>query len=222
MKQTVCKTNPYVPLMYNQYTDWSFDKTATKNKGLWRSHVFKCKGSVAVDLEIGTGNGFHFAHLCQKHPERKIIGLELKYKTTVQSIRRSLRGGCTNGRMIRFPAEKISELFKKEEINNVYIHFPDPWPKKRHFKKRLIQSVFIKDIFSVMKPGCFLEFKTDDFNYFRQSVNIFKKSSFEINFFSEDLHRSFRKNKNFITHFESLFMKKRQPVFYCRLKKAEK
>ena len=219
-RQTTCKTNPYVELMYNQYKNWSFDETASKNKGFWRSHVFKCEKSVPLDLEIGTGNGFHFAHLCQKHPERKIIGLELKYKTTIQSIRRSLRKDCFNGRMARFPAEKISNLFENGEVNNIYIHFPDPWPKKRHFKKRLIQSLFIKDIFSIMKPGCFLEFKTDDPGYFRWSMDVFKQSSFEISFFSEDIHNSFRQNKNFITHFESLFIKKGQPVFYCLLKKA--
>ena len=219
MRQTVCKTNPYVELMYNQYKNWSFDERATENKGLWRSHIFKCQDSTPLDLEIGTGNGFHFAHLCQKYPGRKIIGLELKYKTTIQSIRRSLRRGCTNGRMVRFPAERISEFLKKREINNVFIHFPDPWPKRKHLKKRLIQDPFVKDLFSIMKPGFFLELKTDDYNYFQWSMNVFKKSLFELSFFSEDLHRSFRRSRNFITHFESLFIKKGQPVFYCRFKK---
>ena len=219
MDQKTCETNPYVELMYNRYRAWVFDETATKNKGLWRSRVFKCQESVPMDIEIGTGNGFHFAHLCQTHPERKVIGLELKYKTTIQSIRRSLRGGCTNGRMARFPAERISEFFGQEEVNNVYIHFPDPWPKKRHSKKRLIQNIFPENIFSIMKPGCFLEFKTDDYNYFRWSMDTFRKSPFEISFFSENVQKSFRQSRNFVTHFESLFIKKGQPVFYCCFKK---
>ncbi len=172
-----------------------------------------------MDLEIGTGNGFHFAHLCQKHPERKIIGLELKYKTTIQSIRRSLQKGCTNGRMARFPAQRISDFFEKQEVNNTYIHFPDPWPKKRHSRKRLIQDLFLKNLFSIMRSSSFLEFKTDDCSYFRQAMDVFRKSSFDISFFSENVHESSRQNKNFVTHFESLFMKKGQPVFYCRFKK---
>ena len=219
MVEQTCQTNPYVELMYGEYRDWTCDEKATKNKALWRSSAFKCEESTAMDIEIGTGNGIHFAHLCQKHPERKILGLELKYKTTIQSIRRSLRAGCSNGHMARIPAQAIRKFFGKEEVNNVYIHFPDPWPKKRHHRRRLIQDSFIRDLFWVMRPDCFVEFKTDDPEYFKWAVNIFKKSSFEISFFTEDLHKSFLWDKNFITYYESLFIRKNQPIFYCRLKK---
>ena len=203
----------------NQYKDWSFGENAIENKGVWRGRVFNCDHRTPIDLEIGTGNGFHFASLCHKHPERKIIGLDLKYKTTVQSIRRSLRQGSVNGRMLRFPAQKIKKIFAESEINNVYIHFPDPWPKKRHLKKRLIQKKFVEELFLIMRPGSFLEFKTDDRDYFFRSWNFFKKGLFETSFFTEDLHRSLFFNKNFITSFESLFLKKGQPIYYFLLRK---
>ncbi len=214
-----CETNPYVELMYSEFKDWSFDKHAVENKGLWRQKVFHCNDESPVDLEIGTGNGTHFAQLTKKFPERYFIGLELKYKTLVQSIRRSLREGCRNGRMARMRAEKICDLFESKEINNVYIHFPDPWPKKRHHKNRLIQTQFLKDLYSVMREGSFVEFKTDDYPYFLWAIDFFRKSSFTISFYTEDLHNSYRKDKNFVTHFESLFLQKEQPIFCCVLKK---
>ena len=219
MKKKTCENNPYVEMMYLDFKDWSFDESASENKGLWRSQVFSCSEDVPVDLEVGTGNGTHFAQLSKNNPERMLVGLELKYKTLVQSIRRCLRNGCTNARMARFRAEGILDLFSEKEINDVYIHFPDPWPKKRHNKNRLIQTQFLKDLYFVMKDDSFVEFKTDDWDYFCWAISYFNKSPFSISFYSEDLHESFRKNKNFVTHFESLFLKKRQPIFYCRLKK---
>lgn len=217
MKKLYCENNPYVELMYTEYKNWSYDEKASENKGLWRSNVFKCGLEVPLDLEIGTGNGTHFAQLSEKHPDRMLVGLELKFKTLVQSIRRSLRAGCTNARMARYRAEGIRELFADGELNDVYIHFPDPWPKKRHNKNRLIQAPFLENLFRVMKSGSFVEFKTDDYPYFQWAMWYFARSPFVIQFFTEDLHNSSRKDKNFVTHFESLFLKKQQPIFYCRL-----
>ncbi|MEM7646240.1 MAG: tRNA (guanosine(46)-N7)-methyltransferase TrmB [Pseudomonadota bacterium] len=217
MKKKTCETNPYVEMMYTTFKDWSFDENANENRGLWRKEVFRSTPDRPLDLEIGTGNGTHFAQLAEANPDRLFIGLELKYKTLVQSIRRALRAGCTNSRMARYRAEGLNELFENGEINDVYIHFPDPWPKKRHNKNRLINNTFLDALHGVMKPGSFVEFKTDDLDYFEWAVRFFNESAFTISFYSEDLHNSFRQDKNFVTHFESLFLKKKQPIFYCRL-----
>ncbi len=219
MKTLQCDVNPYVELMYTEFKDWSFDESASENRGHWKQQVFGCSPDTPFDLEIGTGNGTHFAQLTENHPERVFLGLELKFKTLVQSIRRSLRAGCRNGRMARFRAEGICELLAPNEVDNVYIHFPDPWPKKRHHKNRLIQKQFLKDLHTVVKPGSFVEFKTDNKDYFKWAVDHFRQGPFEIAFFTEDLHNSSRKDKNFVTHFESLFLKKNQPIYYCSLRK---
>ncbi len=215
-----CAHNPYVEQMYSEFKDWSFDDNAIEQKGYWRERVFETEAQqTPLDLEIGTGNGTHFAQLAKNHPDRLLVGLELKYKTLVQSIRRCLRDGATNARMAKFSADDIDQVFAKEEINDVYIHFPDPWPKKRHHKNRLIQKEFLLRLYEVMRKDSYFEFKTDDYPYFLWAMNLFVQSPFELVFYTEDLHHSFRKNKNFVTHFESLFIKRNEPIFYCRLKK---
>jgi tRNA (guanine-N7-)-methyltransferase len=219
MKKLSSDVNPYVEMMYTDYRNWSFDDDVTGNRGCWRREVFRVPDNTPLDLEIGTGNGTHFAHMTKTHPERVFVGLELKYKTLVQSIRRSRRAGCENGRMVRFPAENISTMFAPREVSDVYIHFPDPWPKKRHHKNRLIQDAFLKDLFQVMAPGGSIEFKTDDFDYLHWSVQEFRQGPFEIEFYTEDLHKSFRKSQNFVTHFESLFLQKQQPIGCVILRK---
>ncbi len=215
-----CAHNPYVEQMYSEFKDWSFDDEAQANKGYWRERVFKLShDQVPLDIEIGTGNGTHFAQLAKNNSDRLLVGLELKYKTLVQSIRRTLRAGCTNARMVKYSADDIQDLFVENEINDVYIHFPDPWPKKRHHKNRIIQKTFLTELHRLMKPGSYLEFKTDDRPYFDWAMKHFAQSAFKIVFYTEDLHQSFRKDKNFVTHFESLFLKRNEPIFYCRLKK---
>ncbi len=219
MEDRFTANNPYVELMYTEFKDWSFDEKADNNRGYWRERVFQCSAETPLDLEIGTGNGTHFAKLSQAHPGRVFVGLELKFKTLVQSIRRAVRAGCQNARMARYRAEGIKELFAPGEINNVYIHFPDPWPKKRHNKNRLIQAEFLLNLHEVMQEGGVVEFKTDDYDYFKWAVRYFRASPFTISFFTEDLHHSFRKDQNFVTHFESLFLQRQQPIYCCLLKK---
>lgn len=212
--------NPYVEMMYGDYKDYSFDERAEQYRGKWRQVVFKTDSAHhPMDLEVGTGNGTHFAKISQAHPERCFVGLELKYKTVVQSIRRCLKNSSINARMVRYAAEDITRLFNDEEINDVYIHFPDPWPKKKHHKNRLIQTAFLNDLYRVMKPHSFVEFKTDDWDYFLWARDFWARSPFEMVFYTEDLHNSFRREQNFVTHFESLFLKKHQPIFYIRLMK---
>jgi len=214
-----CPVNPYVEIMYRDYPQWAFADNAQLMKGVWREQVFKKESQTPLDLEIGTGNGYHFAHLCKKHPERSFLGMELKYKPLIQTIRRCLREDSANGRLLKCDANDISKLFGEEEIDNVYIHHPDPWPKKRHLKNRLIQPPFLKKLYSAMKPGSQLEFKTDHLGYFQWATEFFKASDFEFLFYTEDLHNSSRKDLNFVTQFESLFIQKNQPIYYSLLAK---
>jgi len=216
-----CDFNPYVELMYGEYKDWAFSEEATNFKGFWRSEIFQVPEETPVDLEIGTGNGYHFADYVKRHQDRRVIGMELKYKPLIQTIRRALREGSENARMLRLDAGRVSELFREQEVNNVFIHHPDPWPKKRHNKNRLIQPQFLTNLYSVMKPGSFLEFKTDHYGYFQWAIKCFQDSAFELQFFTEDLHNSFRSDENFVTQFEKIFIQKKQPIFYARLRKTQ-
>ena len=213
-----CRFNPYVELMYGEFAGWTFAEDASQYRGQWRQQAFAVNRSCPLDLEIGPGNGFHFAEHARKYPDRQLIGLELKYKPLVQSIRRCLRSGANNARMLRWDAKHLSEVFAPGEIDNVIIHHPDPWPKRRHAKNRLIDSEFLLQLHQVMKSGATVEFKTDHYDYFVAATRQFATHPFEIIFYSEDLHHSLRQKQNFVTQFEKIFLQKNQPIFYllCR------
>lgn len=202
------KPNAYIEAMVGEYAPWTATEVqAPLNKGQWRSKAFNSDATVELDVEIGTGNGTHFAHHCAKFPDRKVLGFELKYKPLIQSIRRAVIGGSENGRMVRYHANMLHEIFAPNEVNRVFIHFPDPWPKKRNWKNRLIQPDFLESLFTILKPGGTVEFKTDSLEYFEWSLPLFEQSPFEITFKTFDLHNSEKAATNFKTQFESIFMR---------------
>jgi tRNA (guanine-N7-)-methyltransferase len=143
--RNVPNPNMYVNMLAGEYAPWAYDEEkAPLFRGNWRQGAFGLDETVPLDLEIGTGNGTHFAHRAKKHSDRCLVGMELKYKPLIQSIRRAVRNGSTNARIARYDAVATPELFAAGELNDVYIHFPDPWEKKRQWKHRLIQSDFLR------------------------------------------------------------------------------
>lgn len=217
--------NSYIQALYTEYKDWAFDEsTAPRLKGKWKQKAFN-KPNTPLHLEIGPGNGKHLARLCLQQPEDCFLSIELKYKPLIQSLRRVRRNNSSNGKMIRYNARLIEDLFDPEELNNVYIHFPDPWLKKKKQKKhQLIQTEFCKSLYSRQKPGSFLEFKTDSEDYFRQSVRLLKQAGYKLNRHSLHLYEKERPNRELmsrLSQFELLFFQKQIPIKYALLAKTK-
>lgn len=212
----------YVTMMNGEFADWAFnEERAVEFRGSWRKEVFGVADSHPLDLEIGTGNGYHFAHLACSNPERALLGIELKFKPLIQSIRRTLRGGAKNARIMRYDASLLQNLFAEGELNNVYIHHPDPWLKQRQWKHRLIQEEFLLVLWRLMRPGSFVDFKTDSADYYVWALERFKASPFQVVRETSDLHRSEWQKENFVTQFERIFLAQGLPIHYARLLKPE-
>jgi tRNA (guanine-N7-)-methyltransferase len=206
--KTIPAPNAYVKAIYNEFAAWTYDEEKTPEfKGRWHAEAFGVPVTTPLDLEIGTGNGLHFAHLAARSPERAVLGLELRYKPLIQSIRRVIRAGGTNARIARYNASLLTEMFQPGEINDVYIFFPDPWEKNRQHKHRLIQDEFLKKLFEIQKPGSKLTFKTDSQDYFAWAMARFARSPYKISAHSYDLHSSDLVSSNFVTQFERIFIR---------------
>jgi len=218
--QDLRSINPYVGLMHHDYAEWAYDADeAPAIKGKWRELAFKISKSSPLDLEIGCGNGLFFAHRAISRPERLLVGIELKYKPLVQAIRRARVEGALNARIVRYEAGRISDLFGEQEINDVFIFFPDPWPRQRSHKHRLIQRDFLDELFDIVKPGSSVEFKTDNLDYFDWTKIRFEQSKFEVVDLTYDLHSSIYNQNNFETHFEKLWTSKGLKTNYLKAKK---
>lgn len=214
------RQNVYTLALNGEYSHIAFDELrAPENKGKWRSHVFKAENHLPMDVEVGTGNGTYFAHHAQKHSQRLLVGLELKYKPLVQSIRRAVNAGCKNAAIARFHAFNIEELFTEGEIDNVYIHFPDPWTSPKKPKNRFVCKQNLDILFRLQKPGSFINFKTDSLTYFLWAMDEIRQSSYKIIFETQDLHNSEMKSENFETAFEKIFLREGIKINFVRLQK---
>src|ERR1700692_907719 len=86
--RTLPRPNVYTEALDGEYSHIAFnEERAPLNKAKWRSDVFKAANEVPLDVEIGTGAGHHFSHYAYTHPKRLLVGLELKYKPLIQTIR---------------------------------------------------------------------------------------------------------------------------------------
>lgn len=223
IKKTRDIKNPhyYVQALTSEYAAWAFDEErATQFNGLWRSEIFKVGPDHPLDLEIGTGNGYFFSHQAYTHRERSLIGVELKYKPLIQSIRRALFTGAINMRIARFDARFVDRMFAESELDNIFIHHPDPWEKKRRKQKhRLMQADFFNSLYKLQKPGSQIEIKTDSRDYFLWLTEEIKKVPYQLEKYTLDLHQSEFAPQNFITHFEQIFIRQGVPINYLTLRK---
>jgi len=216
--KTIPVPNAYVKAIYGEFAQWTYDEERTPEfRGKWRGEAFGVSDQVPLDLEIGTGNGLHFANQAMKHPERCLLGIELRYKPLIQSIRRVIRNGGGNARAARYNAYLLPEIFTIGELNDVYIFFPDPWEKTRQHKHRLIQDEFLERMFAIQRPGSKLFFKTDSQDYFAWAMTRFERSPYRVAAHSGDLHSSEHARTNFITQFERIFLRQGLKIGYAEL-----
>ncbi len=221
-RREICKTrelprqNEYTLALNGELSSWAFDEErAPLNKGKWRENVFRKDSSVSLDLEIGTGNGLHFAHRSKVSPDRLILGIEVKYKPLVQSMRRALRHGSINAGMIRYHAFNLEELFMSGELNDVYIHFPDPWVSPRKPKNRLVNRDILGLLHQLQRPGAQIEFKTDSREYFDWALEEIENAPYQILYKSYDYHSE--NQPDLITAFERIFIQQGLAINYVRL-----
>ncbi len=119
-------------------------------------------------LEIGFGNGESLAALAARHPERDYLGVEVHEPGVGHLLLAIERLGLRNLRLIRHDAVEVVDSWLPEAcLDEVLVFFPDPWPKKRHHKRRLIQAPFLERLARVMAPGGRLHLATDWADYAR-------------------------------------------------------
>ncbi|QGZ97090.1 tRNA (guanine-N(7)-)-methyltransferase [Terricaulis silvestris] len=118
-----------------------------------------------VVLEIGFGGGEHLVAQATAHPETRFIGVEPFINGVASCLRHIEDSGVQNVRLHQGDARDVIARLPDASVELCYILFPDPWPKVRHHKRRLIQPAFLDDLARVLKPGAEVRFATDWANY---------------------------------------------------------
>ena len=124
-------------------------------------------------LEIGFGMGETTATIAQEHPENDYLGIEVHTPGVGSLLRRIADLRLANLRIIQHDAvEVVQHMIAPDALDGVHVFFPDPWPKKRHHKRRLIQPGFVALLASRMKPGACVHACTDWEEYARQMLEV--------------------------------------------------
>jgi tRNA (guanine-N7-)-methyltransferase len=130
-----------------------------------------------VELEIGIGKGTFLTDQAKARPETNFFGLEYANWFWRYASDRLRRNNCTNTRTARAEALYfVKEFVPDATISVVHIYFPDPWPKKRHHKRRLIQKPFLDHIERILIPAGRLQVVTDHQDYFQQIQEVVRAS----------------------------------------------
>jgi tRNA (guanine-N7-)-methyltransferase len=124
-----------------------------------------------LEIEVGSGKGMFLERASGALPERNFLGIELARKYARFAAARLARQGRTNAVMIHGDALRFfREWLPDASVDAVHVYFPDPWWKKRHRKRRVMNESFLRDIQRTLKPGGELHFWTDVEEYFLETL----------------------------------------------------
>lgn len=126
-------------------------------------------------LEIGFGMGGATAQIAAANPDKDYLGIEVHTPGVGNLLKLMQEQGLTNLRVIQHDAvEVLQHMIDGGALDGVHIFFPDPWPKKRHHKRRLVQAEFVKLLCRKLKPGGYLHFATDWEEYAQWTMEVLR------------------------------------------------
>jgi tRNA (guanine-N7-)-methyltransferase len=131
------------------------------------------RNSNPVEMEIGTGKGTFLTDQAKARPEVNFFGIEWANWFYRYASDRLRRNGCANARMVRAEANYfLTEFVRDASLSVLHVYFPDPWPKKRHHKRRLIQLAFLDLAATRLRPGALVHCATDWEPYAEQMLDV--------------------------------------------------
>ena len=120
-------------------------------------------------VEIGFGRGEYLLQLAQAAPDVAHLGIEVSHKRALKMARRVARADVRNVRLVCEPGERVlGEALCDGSVECLWVNFPDPWPKKRHHKNRLLQAPIVRQMAKRLRPGGLLNVATDHAEYASQ------------------------------------------------------
>lgn len=166
-----------------------------------------------IHIEIGMGKAGFLIGMAKQNPGVNYIGFEKFTVVLVKGLEKlEKEEGLDNIRVVRFDAEYILDLFDEGEIDRVYLNFSDPWPKDRHYKRRLTYRDFLNKYKTILKEDGLVRFKTDNVGLFDFSLEEMEAADMELLKVTRDLHNSQYIEGNVMTEYETKFSSDGIPI----------
>ncbi|MFA5523006.1 MAG: tRNA (guanosine(46)-N7)-methyltransferase TrmB [Tissierellales bacterium] len=160
-------------------------KNPEEYKGKW-SDISSHK---KIHVELGTGRGQFINTLAEKYNDIFFIGIEIKEEILLDAVKKSLDKGLYNIKYLWNDINDIDSVFDENELQRLYINFCDPWPKKRHSKRRLSHRDFLNKYRKILAQNGEIHFKTDGEELFEFSLNEMLEAEYNVRDVSLNLYR---------------------------------
>lgn len=172
-------------------------------------------------VEVGFGNGSFLVAMAQRDQASNFLGIEIYRRGMMKARRRVERAGLNNIRLLRAEAAAaLPRLFGPEEVREIYVNFPDPWPKKRHWKRRLIKPTFVETLYRVLEKGGTVHLTTDHFDYARQMLASFDGQDGFVNLSGAKGFLIHPPEERPLTKYEQDFIQEGKTIFYLTFQKV--
>ncbi len=157
-------------------------------KGQWNTGFFKNNNPVVVELACGKGE--YTVNLARLFPDKNFIGIDYKGNRIWRGAKTAIEDGVTNVGFLRIQIENICDYFDAGEVDEIWITFPDPQPQISREKKRLTFPRFLDRYKSILKPGGFVNLKTDNDGLHAYTAEKIEELGLKLHVKTEDLYHS--------------------------------
>jgi len=185
-------------------------------KGKWATEFFKNNNPVV--LELACGKGEYTVNLAQMFPEKNFIGIDYKGNRIWRGAKTAIEENITNVGFLRIQIENLVDYFGENEIDEIWITFPDPQPQISREKKRLTSSRFLNLYKQMLKPGGFINLKTDNDGLHAYTAEKIEELALKLHIKTEDLYHSPYADEvlNIKTYYEKKYLKDNKNINYLK------
>ena len=200
----------------------SRDELVTSNfelKGHWQTDFFKNNNPLV--LELGCGKGEYSVALAKKYPEKHFIGIDIKGARFWRGAKTAIEEGIPNVGFIRTQIELVDFAFAENEVDEIWITFPDPQIKYKRTKHRMTNSQFLKRYKTILKPDGIVNLKTDSEFMHGYTLGLLHGEGHEVLYANHDVYKQEGSPEDVTsiqTFYESQYLEHNKPITYIRFK----
>lgn len=188
-------------------------------KGKWNSEYFNNDNPIV--LELGCGKGEYTVNLAKKFPEKNFIGIDIKGARFWRGAKTAVEEGLHNVAFLRTQIELIAGFFNENEVDEIWITFPDPQIKYKRTKHRLTNMEFLDKYRDVLKPGGLMHLKTDSEFMHGYTLGLLHGLGKEVLYANHDIYKNEGAPEEVTgiqTFYESQYLEKGKPITYIQFK----
>ena len=168
-----------------------------------------------LEVDVGCGKGRFLVARASKNPETNFLGID-RLLTRLRKVDKKIgRAGISNVRLLRLEADySLNFLLPPESVSVFYVFFPDPWPKRRHHRRRLLQGAFLNSVVKTLVPSGIIHIATDHLNYYEEVHRLMTDSPAFAGI------APFEPTEDERTDFELIFLSKKAEIGRCSFQKV--